>query len=341
MKAFSYNPHVKKYFSSLKTAKNSEKEINDFVLLPKHNKMYAVDGGQNVIMIVDLSTDKIIKKLSIPLDDSLISIIASSDEKKVYFSTSKRKIYIIDTDKNEIIGEINNLNQNDRSITMGMTLSPDGRYLYGIDAFVRLGNENFPKIYVIDTKTDRVVTSIKKTILSSSSDGWGVRGYAFNSDGSLLYINSDLDLSISILNTRDYSLEDGAIKNNFLVFDCIAINKENNKLYTLAWPSVIAAINLETRQIIQEVHLNTITCDMAFDKNKEKMYVANCSDNTVSVFDVAKNNITYIRDIPVGRSPYKLGFSQDNSKLYVANHVSNDISIIDIETEKVIKTITL
>ena len=49
-----------------------------------------------------------------------------------------------------------------------------------------------------------------------------------------------------------------------------------------------------------------------------KVYVTNCSDNTVSVINTATNTVT--ATITVGSAPYGVSVSPDGSKVYVANY---------------------
>jgi YVTN family beta-propeller protein len=60
---------------------------------------------------------------------------------------------------------------------------------------------------------------------------------------------------------------------------------------------------------------------------KDKIYVSNGLDNTVSVIDADNNN--KIADISVGKNPSNLAFNSDKNAIYVSNSGNNSVSIID------------
>ena len=66
-------------------------------------------------------------------------------------------------------------------------------------------------------------------------------------------------------------------------------------------------------------------------------YVANSISGTVSVIDMATDQVT--NTIPVGRHPVGIAVSPDGSQVYVANFLSGTVSVIDTVTDKVTGTI--
>ena len=63
------------------------------------------------------------------------------------------------------------------------------------------------------------------------------------------------------------------------------------------------------------------------------LYVANGSDNTVSVIDTATNTVVGL-PIPVGSNPQTLAVTPDGTKVYVTNAGSNNVSVIKTATNK-------
>lgn len=66
-------------------------------------------------------------------------------------------------------------------------------------------------------------------------------------------------------------------------------------------------------------------------------YVADATNNTVSVIDTASNTIT--TTIPVGSGPVSLAVSPDRAHLYVANSGSNSVSVVDTATNTVVAAV--
>ena len=58
-----------------------------------------------------------------------------------------------------------------------------------------------------------------------------------------------------------------------------------------------------------------------------RIYVANQSDNSVSVIDGASGNV--IATVPTGRLPYALDLNLLNNKIYVANQSDGSVTVID------------
>jgi YVTN family beta-propeller protein len=65
-------------------------------------------------------------------------------------------------------------------------------------------------------------------------------------------------------------------------------------------------------------------------------YVTNRKGNSVSVIDVATQEVLFI--IPVGKEPVDVALTPDGTKAYVMNMGSNNISIIETVTDKVLAT---
>lgn len=68
-------------------------------------------------------------------------------------------------------------------------------------------------------------------------------------------------------------------------------------------------------------------------------YVANATDNTVSVIDTSTNAVT--ATIPVGNFPTGVVFSPDGARAYVTNQSDGTVSVIDTASNTVTATITV
>jgi RHS repeat-associated protein len=73
--------------------------------------------------------------------------------------------------------------------------------------------------------------------------------------------------------------------------------------------------------------------------NPKLLYVANYSDNTVSVVNSATN--TLLATIPVGTNPYFAAANPGGSRVYVSNISSNNVSVLDTASNAVIATIAV
>ena len=66
-------------------------------------------------------------------------------------------------------------------------------------------------------------------------------------------------------------------------------------------------------------------------------YVANLGSDTVSVVDIATQNV--VATLPVGNDPDGVAATPDGSRVYVANFLSDNVSVIDTSNNTVIATI--
>ncbi len=74
-------------------------------------------------------------------------------------------------------------------------------------------------------------------------------------------------------------------------------------------------------------------------KTSKYAYIPNYNSNTVSVIDLANNNVIAI--IAVGSQPTGVAITPDGSKVYITNQFSNNISVISTVTNSVIATFTV
>ncbi len=68
-------------------------------------------------------------------------------------------------------------------------------------------------------------------------------------------------------------------------------------------------------------------------------YVANLSDDTVSVIDISTNLV--VATVPVGSSPEYIAVTPNGQFAYVVNNGTNSVSVIDASTDMVVATITV
>lgn len=69
------------------------------------------------------------------------------------------------------------------------------------------------------------------------------------------------------------------------------------------------------------------------------VYVANYYDDTISVVDLSKNEVT--ATIDVGEGPTGLAVSSDGTYAYVANALGDAVSVVNIPYKQVLKTVTI
>jgi YVTN family beta-propeller protein len=88
------------------------------------------------------------------------------------------------------------------------------------------------------------------------------------------------------------------------------------------------------------ITVGTEPVGVAFDSNKDEVFVANFGSNRVSVISDATNKVT--ATITVGTQPDWVGFDSHLNEVFVANWgAGNTVSVISDATNKVTATITV
>lgn len=82
------------------------------------------------------------------------------------------------------------------------------------------------------------------------------------------------------------------------------------------------------------------------DPNRNRLYVSNGGDNTVSVLDAANINVTggtipLLGTVPVGTDPVSITVLLDGSNFFVANQGSDDVTVVSQNSFSPLTTVAL
>jgi gliding motility-associated-like protein len=100
---------------------------------------------------------------------------------------------------------------------------------------------------------------------------------------------------------------------------------------------MVYVFNAQTNSEITEIAVGKAPLGMTLSPNGSTLYVANSSDNTVSLINTSTNIVT--NTIVAGNGPGSLVVSNDGSKLYVTNYYSNLVSIINTANDAIIAAV--
>jgi gliding motility-associated-like protein len=93
--------------------------------------------------------------------------------------------------------------------------------------------------------------------------------------------------------------------------------------------AAFTAVNTTSNPIVATITATPVNSGFA--------YIANGSDNNVSVINISTNAV--VAHVPVGTYPFAVAVSPDGGRVYVANEGGNTISVIGTATNTVIATI--
>jgi YVTN family beta-propeller protein len=131
----------------------------------------------------------------------------------------------------------------------------------------------------------------------------------------------------------------------------IAINQTSNKAYVSCDDNKLLFLDLSSETVLQEINIglgkDIVTYGggglksrkVVFDPVKNRIYVVNPGDDTVSVIDESTGNI--LTNISTGALPVGIALSQDADTLYVTNGDDCTVSVINTIDYSTIRTISL
>lgn len=117
------------------------------------------------------------------------------------------------------------------------------------------------------------------------------------------------------------------------------LDESRHRLYVSLWARArVAVIDLNSMQPVAQWPTQDHPCEMALTRSGAILFVANSSQNTVSVFDTQDGKTletissSLYPQAPPGSTPNSLALSPDERTLYVANADNNTIAVFDVST---------
>ena len=112
-----------------------------------------------------------------------------------------------------------------------------------------------------------------------------------------------------------------------------------HRLYVSLWAQAsIGVIDLSSMKVVARWPTQEHPCEMALTRSGNRLFVANASRNTVSVFNPEDGRVLetlnaglYPQSLP-GSTPNSLALSPDERTLFVANADNNTVAVFDIAT---------
>ncbi|MHB1948179.1 MAG: YncE family protein [Gammaproteobacteria bacterium] len=318
-----------------------------FLVSPDDTQIYSIhsqtkEGDETrVLMISDMATGKVIKKIPIPLISSFSwfkpKLAITPDGTKLYIVDIDKIVYLVDIKKNNVV-QVENKPKQDVGSEIGSSIiaAPDGRHLYVADGAAQLHSPAV--IHTVDTFSNRVIA-----IAKSTNGGWFDGVMALNKDTSLLYISRRVgryDGDLSIFDTRTNNLEDGVIKVG-QVIEAMAMNPRNGKLY-VSQKDHIDVIDPKSRKVIDVIEVDCDIVGMTFALNGTKLYLLDTnhvSKDMIRVVDTLTKKVHTLSLFTTDKS--EIQTSADGKRVYVGEVLRNTFTIIDAGTDSIVRELKL
>ena len=121
---------------------------------------------------------------------------------------------------------------------------------------------------------------------------------------------------------------------NYAVF-----NKTGEQLYVSnAGSGNISVVDMKSLKVLKTIKVGAGPEHMSIDNNQNRLAVLNMISGSVSIVDLNKDKV--VKNIKIGKSPHGAAFDKSGSWLYVTNKGSNTLSKVNVNSEKV-ESVTL
>ncbi|MDQ7031781.1 MAG: hypothetical protein Q9M37_03565 [Desulfonauticus sp.] len=182
-------------------------------------------------------------------------------------------------------------------------------------------------VLVINRQEDKVVDVI--------GVGNAPKGIVANPDGRKVYVANFDSKDISVLDPTLNKVITTISNFDYSPLD-LALSKDGRWLYaTNPEANCISVIDLGANVFCQSIHVGNDPGAIAYDPLRQKLYVLNRGDNSISVVDASSFQLE--TTIMVGLKPMDLNIFED--KLYITSPDTNNIFVVDLTSYTVEKII--
>jgi len=212
--------------------------------------------------------------------------------------------------------------------------SPDGKRayvpIYGNSGVGRPGT---------DGQLVRVIDIEKREIVATLDFGKGVRPHCalFNSKSGLLYISTELDNSISIIDPKTLKVV-GAIPTGKPESHMFVLSHDGQRGYTANVASgTISVLDLEAKRLVTVIDAAPRVQRISLSPDDRWVVTADQTKLRLVVIDTKNNTVS--SSIPLPGFAYGTAFTPDGKWLVVAMPGTSQVGIVDFEQKRLVQTI--
>jgi DNA-binding beta-propeller fold protein YncE len=212
--------------------------------------------------------------------------------------------------------------------------SPDGRLaylpLYG-DAGVGKPGRDGRLMLVIDLATHKIVDRV--------DFGHGVRPHCVLYDHGLLYVTTELDQAVTIVDPKTLKIV-ASIPTQQEQSHMLAISHDGSRGYTAnVGPGTVSVLDLHTRKFITTIAIAQTTQRIAISNDDKLVFTADQTKPQMAVIDTASNTVNSWLSLPsVG---YGSAFTPDGRWMLVTLPSAGELAVVDLKSMQVARTLTI
>lgn len=200
-------------------------------------------------------------------------------------------------------------------------------------AYVYAPARNTNRVYVIDTATNTVVSSVATAAQPSgvTFNTNGTRAYVSNGSGSVDVFNVDAATgALSAVTNIDTGGGSGLRQ--------ISVSPDGSRVYAVDQSlDQVVVIDTGTNTVLTNVTVGDQPLGIAVSPDGSRLYVTNFTDDTLSIIDAGTNSVTATIGLDfggtLGRGPDSVAVSPDGRFVYVANRTTGNVSIVNAATD--------
>jgi YVTN family beta-propeller protein len=263
---------------------------------------------------------------SLPLGDLPLNMAISNSKKLMAVTNngqSKQSLQLIDIKTEKILDNIEIAKS-----WLGLHFSSDEKYLYASG-----GNDNWILQYAIVNNKLQLKDSIKL------GDKWPNKispaGIEIDDAKNLMYVVTKDNNSLYIINLKNKSIVQQVLL-DAEAYTCL-LSADKKVLYISIWGGKkVALFNTLTKTIAGTIAVGDHPNELCLTKNGSYLFVANASDNSVSVIDTKQHKVietltaSLYPDAPQGSATNGLALSADEKTLFIANADNNCLAVFDV-----------
>jgi DNA-binding beta-propeller fold protein YncE len=265
---------------------------------------------------------------SLPLGDLPLNLAVSPSKKFVAVTNngqSVQSVQLIDAKTEKILDQVVV-----GKAWYGLKFSADNRFLY-----VSGGNDNWILKYAI---TDNKL-KIKDTLILGKKWPNKISPAGIELDESVqrMYVVTKEDNALYVMDLRSKQM----IRRLDLGAEAYACKLSLNKkeLYISLWGgNKVLIYNILQGKITSEIPAGSHPNEMILSKNGKWLFVANASDNSVSIANMATKKVVEVLNAalypnaPTGSATNGLALAENEKTLYIANADNNCLAVFDVAT---------
>lgn len=215
-----------------------------------------------------------------------------------------------------------------------VTVSPDGKFafvpIYGNSGVGKPGTDG-STLAVIDLGAHRVVHTI--------DFGHGVRPHCavFGPKDGLLYVTTELDKSITIIDPKTYKIV-GTVPTTQAESHMLAISPNGRLGYTAnVGPGTVSILDLAERKTLAVIPVAAHVQRISASRDGHWVFTSDTEKPRLAVIDTLMQK--FARWIPLPGEGYGTAPMADGKRLLVAVPGANAVAVVDLPTGQVVKTI--